>query len=389
MDSESQTENDNDNTDLANTMYSLIPGVWNFLTQQGTLHTQRLIEYLQLLASGSFPMTNICYSIFLDLIQWHTVSNPTEMRYTPEVKRFWYLGKILFHTKFLEFMRGNSSKGDTTVDTQTRKKVNFPVPTDPQNDSSQTPEKIFHGFISELLQVYANSNETSEKSFNISLDLKKINADKVDSLGTIDLSGHEASPTKSDIENRLKTELSDISAAASIIQDQYSKLNNRKASSMPVNAKQLLITRVKDLILLQSNRIKDLRKYLAGKEYALYKLLQRASDEQEKNWQKTRFAFAISFMKTNVIQTKDCLSRLLKSNDRLGELCASLQESRDSYVSDRGLNLSHQPNYICMTGLEEIDIKNLGVGSDEVSPVLQQRSDAWKTLRMTAKAIGK
>ena len=28
------------------------------------------------------------------------------MRYTPEVKQFWYLGKILFHSKFLEFMRG-------------------------------------------------------------------------------------------------------------------------------------------------------------------------------------------------------------------------------------------------------------------------------------------
>lgn len=38
-----------------------------------------------LMASNTFPLENMCYSLFMDIIQWYSSSSTTEMRYSENV----------------------------------------------------------------------------------------------------------------------------------------------------------------------------------------------------------------------------------------------------------------------------------------------------------------
>ena len=93
-----------------------------FLAENDVIHSVRLIQYMRLLSNRSFPLTNISYKVFLDLVQWHSVSSDhKQMRYNPKVMQFWSVCKILFHTQMLEFMRGN----DLVFDEVSQKLVHY------------------------------------------------------------------------------------------------------------------------------------------------------------------------------------------------------------------------------------------------------------------------
>ena len=82
VDASVQTEN----TGVIKEMYSLIPQIVEYLSEQGAIHITRLVEYMKLLASRSFPLSNICYRVFMDLIQWESLSrDKRRMRHSPEV----------------------------------------------------------------------------------------------------------------------------------------------------------------------------------------------------------------------------------------------------------------------------------------------------------------
>ena len=96
-----------DCTTVENELWQLLPDVCQFLAEVDAIHSTRLVQYMRLLSDRTFPMTNISYRVFLDLVQWHSLSDHTQMRYHPRVLQFWATCKTLFHTQMLEFMRGN------------------------------------------------------------------------------------------------------------------------------------------------------------------------------------------------------------------------------------------------------------------------------------------
>ena len=65
---------------------------------------------MTLMANGQFPIHNLCYQLFMDVIQWYSARSTTEMRYSDEIGKFWYIGKRLFQGKFVAFMRGPAGK---------------------------------------------------------------------------------------------------------------------------------------------------------------------------------------------------------------------------------------------------------------------------------------
>ena len=81
-----------------------------------------------------------------------------------------------------------------------------------------------------------------------------------------------------------------------------------------LNAMDNLILQLKELILIQSNHVKEPRRVLISKEYGLKKLLYRASSEGQDNWKKKkkkkRFAPAINFIKCRIIELKECIKKL-------------------------------------------------------------------------------
>jgi hypothetical protein len=63
-----------------------------------------------LLASGTFPLHNICYLLFLDIVEW----------FSCETVKFWQIGYRLFHGKFLRFMSGIRNFGQVLDGTSER-----------------------------------------------------------------------------------------------------------------------------------------------------------------------------------------------------------------------------------------------------------------------------
>ena len=67
-----------------------------------------------MMSSEKFPISNMCYQLFNDVIQWYSCVSSTEMRYGDDTNKFWCIGKRLFHGKFIQFMRGPAGKGSVT-----------------------------------------------------------------------------------------------------------------------------------------------------------------------------------------------------------------------------------------------------------------------------------
>ena len=66
------------------------------------------------------------------------------MHYKLEVQRFWHIGKLLFHTKFFEFMRGFDSD----------ESIYFPVPRRPIYTILTYQKRNHSGFIQEILEAH-------------------------------------------------------------------------------------------------------------------------------------------------------------------------------------------------------------------------------------------
>ena len=77
-------------------MYELMPSVCHFLCEADLWHLERFLQILSLMNTGDFPLDNICYTLFIDVIQWYHVFSTsfiTYMLYSDDVRRCWYIGK--------------------------------------------------------------------------------------------------------------------------------------------------------------------------------------------------------------------------------------------------------------------------------------------------------
>ena len=141
-------------------------------------------------------------------------------------------------------------------------------------------------------------------------------------MGYIDLSGFEKTPTKSDISIRIEHEQSTVKTTS----DTLSALEYFKAANIPQlvhhhkTACAGLVTQLKELILIQREHIKELRRSLITKAYTLEKLFERATGENSSNRKLTRFAPAISFVNSRIIEIKACVKQLL--DDHRTDVCS-------------------------------------------------------------------
>lgn len=88
---------------------SLAPYVAECMKSFGCL--KPWIQFHQMVSEGTFPMNNICFQLFLDVVRFFGTQSTIEMRYSNEVKRFWMTGFRLFHGRFLRFMGGPKNAG--------------------------------------------------------------------------------------------------------------------------------------------------------------------------------------------------------------------------------------------------------------------------------------
>ena len=68
---------------------------------------------------STLPLENIAHDLFMDVVQWHTLEHPDNMRHSEKVKRFWSVGFKLFNER--------SDLSDIWADIRTRENTGFLV----------------------------------------------------------------------------------------------------------------------------------------------------------------------------------------------------------------------------------------------------------------------
>jgi hypothetical protein len=101
-----------------NDMIDLLLKVLKSLEDVG--QKESFLKFMGLLASGTFPLHNICYLLFLIIVGWFSCDSTTHMRYGHETVKIWQIGYRLFHGNFLRFMSGIRNFGQVWDGTSER-----------------------------------------------------------------------------------------------------------------------------------------------------------------------------------------------------------------------------------------------------------------------------
>jgi hypothetical protein len=164
-------------------LIKLIPSVVETMKNHGQLETW--IQFNQLLSTQSFPMDNIAFLLFLDVVRWYGTTSTTQMRYNDTaVNKFWRTGYKMLHGKWLRYMSGPKNKGDLVnrlsapgeFDSK-GSRINFSVPFAKITGTSESPvpsSQIRSGILTHLLDKV--SEQTSkDQTFKLCFDGKEIN----------------------------------------------------------------------------------------------------------------------------------------------------------------------------------------------------------------------
>ena len=57
---------------------------------------------LKMIKYGTLPFENKAHDLF-DVVQWHSLEHPGNMRHSEKVKRFWGVGYKLFKERFVRY----------------------------------------------------------------------------------------------------------------------------------------------------------------------------------------------------------------------------------------------------------------------------------------------
>jgi len=103
-----QTEtNPPDQDDIKELLESVLP----VLEEQGVKN--EILTFFQLVKERKFPLNNVAFTLFIDVVKWFNSDDTRCMRYSDTSMKIFWLGKRLFGGKFLRFMSG--MKNETSV----------------------------------------------------------------------------------------------------------------------------------------------------------------------------------------------------------------------------------------------------------------------------------
>ena len=71
-------------------MEVLLPLVMESLSLDGK--DKPMLQFFELVSENKFPLTNIAYLLWNEIVKWFDCKSTTQMRYSDETKTFWKLG---------------------------------------------------------------------------------------------------------------------------------------------------------------------------------------------------------------------------------------------------------------------------------------------------------
>ena len=192
---------------ILNEMSELLPKVLENLNRYGFDKT--LLDFLKLVASNEFPVQNIAFLLWTEIVKWYSCKSTTSMRYSDATKKFWKLGYKLFGGRFLcfmsEFKNSNqvvlqeTSPGNYDPD---ESEINFAVP-DIKTLKSFEPYDIEYdngvekpGISTDMIKEMAKA--MNGKSCCVTFDGKKLKSGLTKTDGDVDLFGFEKGPSLTD-----------------------------------------------------------------------------------------------------------------------------------------------------------------------------------------------
>jgi hypothetical protein len=364
-------------TDVLEELYAILPTVLRNLDEVG--QKESFTKFVNLIKSGNFPLQNICYLLFLDLVEWHSCGTTSLMRYRPESMKFWQIGYRLFHGKFLRFMSGPRNLGQV-LDCSSEKgslnplesKVNFIVPS--RNNLYKQDDRTpgFYPGINEsaLLSI---SSHYGNKPLKLSVDGKKISRGKCKNIGDVDCWGYEASPTLEEKRNELQQELVTIKCLQEKLDDLEEK-GIKTINEIPCKIASELTTTLKRIVRSLGLKNKALRERATSLEQAENKFKKLGGDD----WKSSKYYPVICSIRVSKTEIKSQISESLQIANEIASFCSIFNNTQSLFCRSDSVDIQKQTN---------LNQLNKEYATDETRYICQ-RTEKWFQIRKSAMVTG-
>ena len=364
-------------------MIDLIPSVTKALAVEG--HDKDMLDFFKLVRDSNFPLKNISFQLWLEVVKWFSCGSTTEMRYSDSTKKFWKLGYRLFGGQFIYFMSGYKNRITVVMeDTEkgiyppSQSDINFAVPSKDVlttfspyglDASSEVGLGRRPGLLTDMIETLAES--PSENSYCLTFDGKKLKRGLTKSSGDVDLLGFEPGLSLSERKKQatdVKKPIQDLIKNLSD-KDESQNMGTDLTETEREELAEILTTHMK----IVSLNILNAREFRKKKEYAKEKLIERSGGS---DWKNGKYVLAISSMIAYIHDIDEFLKESLMIVDELNKCVCCLKQS-SKVISQDEMNLVKSDDY------REIELsENPGTRN------IKQRSSEWFNLRSKAQITG-
>ena len=270
-------------------MLNLLPTVLDNLSNDGFDKT--LLNFFKLVASKEFPMQNIAFLLWTEMVKWYTCKSTTEMRYSDATKKFWKLGYKLFGGRFVCFISGfknsnqvimqETSAGNYSPD---KSDINFAVP-DMKSLRDFEPYDIEYsngsekpGISVDMIKEMARSMEG--KSCCVTFDGKKLKPGLTKTEGDVDMFGMEKGSSLSERQQCLKDVKKPFLELKEELSSSYSDDHDIKTIS--VTDKNIVLDTLMKALKMVSSEVPEVIELRKKKLYAKEKLIEKSDGDWKK-----------------------------------------------------------------------------------------------------------
>lgn len=323
----------------------------------------------------NFPLDNIAFLLFLDIVDRYDILTTSEMRYIrPETKQFWEVGYRLFKGKFLRFMAGPKNTGNVTEGLEklgscqaSKSKMNFAVPS-LTTLGKQKLVPIEPGILNETIESLSKC--ITSKVIKIGVDGKKIARGKGTKMGDIDCWGFEQEPNLKERLARFEEEQALINSSLRLTIE----FDESGITVIPLTSSEDILHMITNIVVMLSKRVSDLRISLVKVNLSIEKF-KTLGDQIAKTWTKSKYVPLISSLKVSKYEMERSVEQALCFINQFCYLCATLNGKQSDYCLDGKLDISTHPKYHQLkSNISSADLR-----------YVKQKSDLWFEERKKAK----
>lgn len=366
-------------TSIAEETFGLLSKVVQELTKWG--FETDILQFFRLVSESRFPMQNISFLLWLEVIRWYQQGTSTTMRYMNQTKLFWKLGWRLFGGRFIRFMggfknqsqivHGETERGYFNPDSS---KLNFAIPSVdilrefcPYGNENSKPRKpgIYTDVMGKAAEVLKDT------SVCLTFDGKKIKQGLTAKSGDIDILGFEEGLSLTDRKNELAELLNKLQALSILLSD-LNELDN--VEEMHETTKNEVLQMLRDLHSTVSKLAQDIRELRTKKEFAKSKFIERGGSE----WRHGKFVYVISAIHAHLYDIDCFLKTYMETLMKMCSCIVDLNDANGEFVVRQEVNLTANENYVPLPDGIETDNPRL----------IKQRSEKWHNIRSKAVITG-